>query len=105
MFFDTNAFHFILTPSQGGGSEEYTQVANFKINVQPMSAEEAAFAGAMYGKTYTGFTTYSGLNINDIITLSGTTSVSGTQYLVKGIMDHNSGPLPHFELTLTLPDF
>lgn len=67
-----------------------------KINIQPATAELTAIAGGVYGQTFQGFVSVSGLRIGDRVTISG----SNQQFIVKGIEDHFYGPLPHLEVVL-----
>jgi hypothetical protein len=66
------------------------------INIQPASPELLAVSEGVYGQTYKAFITYSGLQIGDQITVSGTND----KYIVRGIDDWNYGPLPHYEVVL-----
>jgi hypothetical protein len=102
MYLDRTATHLVLQRS--GSSESYREVAVFKVNVQPASGESVALSGGIYGKTFTGYTTYSGLNIGDAVTLSGTTTHSGMFYTVRAVKDYSYSPFPYFEATLILPE-
>jgi len=79
--------------------ESYQAVGNYgaiKINVQPATAELTAVADGVFGQTYQAFVTVSGMRIGDRVTISG----SNEKFIVKGIQDHNWGPIPHLELVL-----
>lgn len=102
MFTDRTMSHYILQAN--GTSENYIEAVTFKANVQPAGGESTAMINGTYGQVYTAFTTYSGLQIGDYVTASGTTSISGTSYRVKAVRNFNYGPLPHFEVTITLPE-
>jgi len=87
-----------LSPTQSDNDKEQyaTIIPSIPINVQPSSSELLAVAGGVYGKTYTGFITYSGMQIGDRVTISGTNKT----LIVQGVADWNYGPLPHLEITL-----
>lgn len=60
-------------------------------NIQPSSAEVIALYGGAYGKSYTLFTTASGILETDRLTVSGTTQkyiVKGKQYYGYAYMQH-----------------
>lgn len=68
-----------------------------KCQLQPASAEDTAISNGVFGQTYIGFTTESGVLTGDHLTVSGT----GKTYRVKGIQDWSLPDLsPHFEWTL-----
>ena len=68
-----------------------------KMNIQPATPEDTAIAGGVFGQTFVGFTTESGIQRGDLVTVSGT----GQLYRIRGIEDWSSpDDLPHFELLL-----
>ena len=99
MFTDKTARHYIL-----GSDGAYHLTKTFRINLQPETGESTALIGGVFGQTFRGFTTYSGLNINDTVTISGTTTISGMRYRVRAVMPYNYGPLRHYEVVVTLPE-
>lgn len=67
------------------------------MNIQPATAEETAIADGVFGKTFTGFTTQSGIRIGSKVTVSGT----GQILKIKGVGDWSSPDFsPHYEYTL-----
>lgn len=72
--------------------------AAVRINIQPASAETQVLVDGVFGKTYTAFTSSSGVIEGMQLTISGT----GQQYFVRGREVHDNGILPeHYELVLT----
>lgn len=72
--------------------------AAVRMNIQPASAETTVLVDGVFGKTFTAFTTSSGVVEGMKLTVSGT----GMEYLVRGREIHENGILPsHYELTLT----
>jgi len=68
------------------------------INIQPATAEETAITGGTYGRTFTAFTTASGLRTGDKITVSGTSQT----FRVAGVGDwSNPDLISHYEYTFT----
>lgn len=102
MILDRVGFIYRLTPDPSDADNEFFQPAlgPFKVNVQPESAEYAASQGDTFGRSFRAFTTQSGIHIGDKLTLSGTTTLSGTAYTVMGVADWNAPFLPHVELRL-----
>ena len=96
MIYDSVATHSKLTIS--GTTENFTTVTGFNTNIQPANGESTAFINGAYGKTFTAFTTYSGLNIGDKFT------VGSTNYLVRAVRAFPTGFLPHYEITAVLPE-
>lgn len=66
-----------------------------KMNIQPAGLQMTIATEGTVGKTFTGFTTASGIVESMRITLSGTNQ----QYIVKGRQYYNIG-IPHSELVL-----
>jgi len=64
-----------------------------KVNLQVAGGEEIAIADGVFGQTYTGFTTCSGLKTGDHITISGTSETM----VIRGLENWDSDPLPHYE--------
>ena len=87
-------------PTLSGTSETYSYVATFRVNIQPANAESTVIVNGVYGRTFKAFTTYSGLNIEDHMSISGTQDT----YTVKAVSPFNYGPLQHFEAIITLPE-
>lgn len=100
MFFEKVASIERLTVVVGSSDkEQYQPVGNMsgvRINIQPASAELTAVSNGVYGQTYRGFVSVSGIKISDRITISGTSK----QFIVKGIQDWFYSPIPHLELVL-----
>lgn len=100
MFLDKVASVDRLQPTVADtDKEQYRAVGNYnaiKINIQPATAELTAIAGGVYGQTFRGYVSVSGIRISDRITISG----SNDKFIVKGVEDHFYGPLPHLELIL-----
>jgi hypothetical protein len=89
----------LTADSLDSDKEQYQPVvalAAVRINVQPASAELTAITEGQFGQTFQAFTQTTGIKIGDRITISGTNA----KYTVKGIQDHNWGPIPHLELVL-----
>lgn len=73
-------------------------LAAVPMNIQPSSNEVIALTGGAYGKSYTGFTTASGiLDTDRLTTVSGSYTV---KYIVKGRQYFNQGQSRHLELLL-----
>lgn len=89
-----------LSPTDADSDkEQYRAVGNYhgvRMNIQPATAELTAVSDGVYGQTYQAFVTVSGIKIGDRVTVSG----SGDKFIVKGISDHNWGPIPHLEIVL-----
>ena len=68
-----------------------------KCQLQPAGAEDTAIAQGVFGQTYIGFTTNSGVLAGDHVTVSGTSK----KYRVRGVQDWSLPDLiPHYEWTL-----
>jgi hypothetical protein len=75
----------------------YLPLANIPLNVQPAQAEDVVVAGGVFGQTYIGFTTASGILEGDKLILQ----LTGEQFIVKGKQNWMSPDLaPHIELLL-----
>ena len=98
MITNLTALHY--QPTLSGTSETYSYVATFRVNIQPANAESTVIVNGVYGRTFKAFTTYSGLNIEDHMSISGTQDT----YRVKAVSPFNYGPLQHFEAIITLPE-
>lgn len=90
-----------LTKDTGNTSKEsyqnHTPLLNISINVQPGTAEDTVIANGVFGQTYIGFTTYSGVLSGDRLT----DTTSGEQFMVKGKTNWMTPTLiPHIELLL-----
>lgn len=98
MFFDKTVAVARMSPEQSDvDNEEYSTIApNIKINIQPASTDLTAAVEGALGMVFRGFTTYSGIEIGDRITVSGTTK----QYIVRGKNDWVQLPIPHVEIIL-----
>ncbi len=73
-----------------------------RINVQPASTETTAISEGYFGKTYTVFTTHSGIKEGDRLTVSGTFTDGTTinkQIFVRDVGKWDFVPLRHFEIT------
>lgn len=82
--------------SNDNDKEMYAQIATVSINVQPATPELSAVSDGVYGEVSRAFVTYSGVQVGDRITISGTNKA----YIVKGVNDWNYAPIPHLELVL-----
>lgn len=102
MFLNQNAKVARLSPNSiNNDKEAYLDImGNIPINVQPASPELTAVSDGVYGQTYEAYTTVSGIEIGDRITLSGTSK----NFVVKGIRDWYYDPIPHLELILFAGD-
>ena len=82
--------------SNNSQKESYTVhpgLYNVKANLQVSGGEEIAIADGVFGQTYTGFTTCSGLKSGDHITVSGTNETM----VIRGIETWDSDFCPHYE--------
>jgi hypothetical protein len=95
-----NCFASHYKPTISGTTETYQHIADFKINIQPATPESTAMVNGVYGRTFIAFMTYSGLNIEDQVTISGVE----TPYKVKGILPYDYAPMAHYEVILTAPE-
>lgn len=97
MFFDKNATVSRLSPTPSDINKEvYVILANIRINIQPASAELVAVSEGVYGQTFQAFTTFSGIEVGDLITVSGTND----KFTVKGVGEWTFPPIPHLEIVL-----
>lgn len=108
MYFDKTASIQRLQALLGNSNkEEYSEVEamqNLQVNVQPASSETVAITGGIFGKTYSVYTTQSGIKDGDRLTVSGLFGDGLTlnkQLDVKDVGDWSFGPLPHFEIICT----
>lgn len=90
-----------LTLDTGSTTKEsyqnHTPLQNIAINVQPATAEDVVIANGVFGQTYIGFTTYSGILSGDRL-MDTTTSEA---FMVKGRTNWMTPALiPHIELLL-----
>lgn len=99
MILDKLVFVARLSPnSDNSDKEAYATITpiGVKMNVQPASPELVAITDGALGRTYQAWTTYSGIQNGDRVTLSGTSKV----FIVKGVKDWYFPPIPHLELVL-----
>lgn len=98
MILDLSARLSRISPlSDNSNKEQYsTIIESFPINIQPASAELLVLAEGKLGQTFQAFTTVSGIEIGDKVTVSGINTI----YTVKGVDNWNMQPLPHLELVL-----
>lgn len=91
-----------LSPNASNNDKEayVTYISGARMNIQSASAETIALMEGAVGRTFRGFTTVSGIQIGDQVTVSGL----NTQYVVKGVEDWWMEPLPHLEIILFLGD-
>lgn len=69
-----------------------------KMNIQPANAERTVLVDGVFGKTYDGYTSYSGILETMRVTVSGTNE----NYIVRGREPYENGILPStYELVLT----
>lgn len=83
--------------------ESYQAVGNMQaigMNIQPAEADLIAVSEGVYGQTFQAFTSVSGIQVGDQITVSGTADV----FIVHGVKNQYYGPIPHLELVLFLGD-
>lgn len=106
MYFDKAAAIQRLIQSQGDADkEDYGAVSgleSFPVNVQPASPETVALAGGIFGKTYTVFTTVSGIKDGDRMVIHNTWIDGVTQNKELQVMNVGNWwfpPLPHYEIT------
>ena len=90
-----------LTLDTGSTTKEsyqnHTPLLNIAINIQPATAEDVVIANGVFGQTYVGFTTYSGILSGDRLT----DTTTGEAFMVKGKTSWMSPSLlPHLELLL-----
>jgi hypothetical protein len=108
MFADKVVFVEIFAPyASNNNKEAYITHSGFgtgvngnpaavRMNIQPMSAQMTILVEGVIGKTFTGFTTASGLVEGMRLTVSGTSQ----QFIVQGRQLYDYGPLQHSELVL-----
>jgi hypothetical protein len=106
MYFDKTGIIQRLTETSGDSNKEdyqsVTGLAGFPINVQPSSPETTVLVNGVYGKTYTVYTTHSGIKDGDRLTVSGLFTDGKTQnktLQVSNVGNWSFPPLPHFEIT------
>lgn len=88
----------VFTTFSGFAGPGQIPTAAVRMNIQPASAETTVLVDGVFGKTFTAFTTASGVVDGMKVTVSGTEDT----YLVRGREIHENGILPsHYELTLT----
>jgi len=108
MYFDKKVTIKRLSATQADADKENWQpvsgLQNIEANLQPASPEDVAITGGVFGKTYTMYTTHSGINDGDRVTISGlfTDGITLNKELeVGGVGNWSFQPLPHFEITCT----
>ncbi len=81
--------------------QKYLPLANVSWNVQPASSEDIAISNGVFGHTWVGFTTASGiLNADKLIN-----QITGEELIVKGKSNWMSPEgEPHIELLLVEPE-
>ena len=70
--------------------------AAIRMNIQPMTPQQTILVEGEIGKSFTGFTTTSGIIEGMRITISGTNQ----QFIVRGGQHFDYDPLQHSEITL-----
>ena len=85
-----------VSDADNDGYSNIAGLQDVKINIQPASPEQTAIADGVFGQTYRGYLTQSGILDGDHLTVSG----NWDTYKVVGVENWNFPPLPHFELTL-----
>lgn len=90
-----------LTQDSNNTSKEsyqnHTPLQGISINVQPANNEDVVVANGVFGQTYIGFTTYSGILSGDRLTDTTTSEA----FMVKGKTNWMTPTLiPHIELLL-----
>ena len=100
MFLNQNASVARLSPNSSDNDKEayveLTGKTNIPINIQPASDQLIAVSEGVFGQTYVAFTSVSGIEIGDRVTLSGLNK----RFIVKGVKDWYYEPIPHLELLL-----
>lgn len=91
-----------LTLDSGSTTKEsyvvYAPLANVTLNIQPAEAEDVLMADGVFGHTWIGFTTFSGILPADKLIVQQT----GEVLMVKGKQNWESPDLiPYTELLLT----
>jgi hypothetical protein len=106
MYFDKIAtIQRLLATDADSDKENYGAVAGsggISVNVQPSNAETVALINGVFGKTYTVFTTVSGIKDGDRLTISGRWIDGVTlnkQLQVMNVGNWFFPPLPHYEIT------
>ncbi len=102
LILDRSADVYRLTLDSGSTTKEsyvaYAPLANVSLNIQPAQAEDVLMADGVFGHTWIGFTTYSGILPADKLVIQ----VTGEVLLVKGKQNWQSPALaPYTELLLT----
>lgn len=102
MIFDKKVDVYRLLPDSQDADFEYYQkiYTGVHVQIQPESPDFEASVNGTFGRTFRMYCTQSGLAINDKIVVSGSVTISGMEYIVRGIADWNMPPLPHFEVRL-----
>lgn len=105
MFFDKKGLISRLTVLNTDSDKEDYQIIDglrdVNLHIQPASNETVALVEGVFGKTYTIFTTQSGIKDGDRLTISGlfTDGQSLNKYIqVKNVGAWSFQPLPHFEI-------
>lgn len=98
MILDLQARLSRLSPESANSDlESYSTIKNsLPINIQPANGELTVIADGKLGQVYRAFTTVSGIEVGDLITVSGI----GLNYIVNGVNNWFMQPLPHLELIL-----
>ena len=91
-----------LSPDVNDNNKEsyalYSPLSSISLNIQPGNSEDVVIAQGVFGQTYVGFTTASGILEGDKLVLQ----VTGEVLMVRGKSNWMSPSLsPHIELLLT----
>lgn len=89
-----------LTKDSDDTDKEQYQVnealKSVKCQIQPAAREDTEIVDGVFAQTNIMFTSYSGLQVGDKVTVSGT----GQVYKISGIEDWSMDPMPHYEIKL-----
>jgi hypothetical protein len=108
MFTDKTCLVEVLTAYSGNiAQEKYTAFSGFvgnfgvptsaiRMNIQPATPQMTLLVEGAIGKTFRGFTTASGLAEGMRVTVSGTND----QYIVRGRLNYDYGPVAYNEVIL-----
>lgn len=97
-FYKTTAVVKRLTAGFGGDqdkSDYQTIIAALACDIQQLDAEQAAFAGGVFGRTYALYCDRGvDIKMSDLIT------ALGKEFRIKGIRDLDEGTIQHLEVII-----
>jgi hypothetical protein len=86
-----------LTNANKESYQAYVPLQNVPIDIQPATNEDTVVAQGVFGHTWTGFTSISGMLVGDKLVIQQT----GENLIVRGVQNWMSPELgPHTELLL-----